>query len=250
LFWIGTTATVFLACQKIFSTGDVLSTLSKQQTYLTAVRVVALLCFILFAYSYSLSVYAAYEGAILPWHNTLSKGYDQVLKYRRFPQLVTNVIHPNPATVLQGARILDRWDLGPFATHSSQTAFSEFIPPAKPGVYDDRSRYLMYQGTWVFQADSHVYKETYSYSKTIGDLAEFRFKGVSVNLRYPTQPGQGYGVMDIYLDNKLVATLDMNSDDFDATVTWKSQLLEPGEHTLKMVHRTGQFVGLDAIIVR
>ena len=91
----------------------------------------------------------------------------------------------------------------------------ESLPLAKPGIYDDSSGYLIYFGNWSIQTHPNMYKTTYSYSQAIGDGVEFRFEGTGVNLEYYKQTDQDYGIMDVKLDGRPVAALDMNSDRFE-----------------------------------
>jgi hypothetical protein len=53
--------------------------------------------------------------------------------------------------------------------------------------------------------------------------------------------------MEVYVDDVLEGTVDQYSTSTTWKKTWSSPTFTNGTHTLKLVHASGSYVGIDAI---
>jgi hypothetical protein len=111
-------------------------------------------------------------------------------------------------------------------------------PVAAPGVHENGSSPLVLSGGW------HTTKTTTasggSFSTLVGKsgYASLRFKATGVS--WVSRPGPQNGIAKVYLDGKLVKTLDLykGKTQFKKTV-WSAKGLSNSTHTVKIV-RTGK----------
>ncbi|MBI9044367.1 MAG: peptidoglycan DD-metalloendopeptidase family protein [Anaerolineaceae bacterium] len=124
------------------------------------------------------------------------------------------------------------------------------FPTATPnavgtGKIDDNHSSIAYNGSWILDTTSGPYNETLHFSASAGNSARVSFSGNQVQLTYTTDPTRG--VMDIYVDDGLVASLNQYSETLNWQQTWTSPELGEGYHTLRLVHTSGTFVDVDAV---
>jgi hypothetical protein len=117
------------------------------------------------------------------------------------------------------------------------------------GKYESNSQFLNYVGQW--QSASPVPGASASevtYSAVAGNRASMRFSGNQIKLYYTGYPNRG--IMNIYINNALVDSLNQYSAEAAYQEIWESSVLSnTGPHTIEVVHSSGQFVDIDAIEV-
>jgi len=122
----------------------------------------------------------------------------------------------------------------------------QILAPLPPGEYDDTDPAWTYSGGgWAAASLSGPYNNTLHYSNTIDDFASLEFDGTQFILTYTGYPNRGE--MEVYVDDVLEGTIDQYSASPTWQKTWVSPLFTNGTHTLKLVHTTGPYVGIDAI---
>lgn len=131
---------------------------------------------------------------------------------------------------------------------SLPTATSVPLTPGGYGTYDDYSKDISYNGTWVAQAVAGCYANTEHYSTTAGSTASYTFNGEYVTVVYRGYPTV-FGTMDVSIDGQKVATINENTSVQTLQNKWSSGLLSSGVHTITLTHVTGKYVALDAIVV-
>ena len=124
----------------------------------------------------------------------------------------------------------------------------QIFAPLTPGKYDDTHNNWSYNGNWAAATLSGPYNNTLHYSSTINDYATLEFEGSKVILTYTSYNNRG--LMDVYIDNVKVGTIDQYSNNPKWQQTWSSANLTNGTHTVKFVHATGAYVGIDAIEIQ
>ena len=116
-----------------------------------------------------------------------------------------------------------------------------------PGLYDDTHSGWTYTGNWAKWTGTGPYQNTFHYSSTTGsDYATFTFEGTMFELTYSERSSRGE--MDIFVDNSYVTTLNA----YNLTPTWQKSwtlpsALSSGYHTVKIVHKSGAYIDIDAI---
>ena len=117
------------------------------------------------------------------------------------------------------------------------------------GIYDDANTAFSYVGRW-FTLDGIVpdaYANTLRYSTTIGNETQVNFTGQQIKLTYLASPISGS--VDVYVDGVKVTSLNQDSVYWEWQKTWTSDLLPAGDHSLRIVHASGDFTAIDAIEV-
>lgn len=109
------------------------------------------------------------------------------------------------------------------------------------GKFDDIDDRILYDGDWVSEIVDTAYGETLFISTLVGDTAGFTFTGTQFTIGYLEDPG--LGIVTIIIDGTEY-TLDQ-SNGFE----WVSPELPPGEHTVTMIHETGEIIILDYLII-
>jgi len=129
------------------------------------------------------------------------------------------------------------------------TATVNYIQPAGPGTYDDRYMWpgIYYSSNWSQVNYSGPYLGTITQSNMIGDNAFFTFDGGSITLMYTGYVTQG--TMDIYIDAVYVTTINQYNPGLAWQMTWTSDPLGAGAHTIIFHHASGANVNIDALIV-
>ena len=115
------------------------------------------------------------------------------------------------------------------------------------GTYDDSSSILTYTGSWSVYAGSGPKSDTLHYSTSVGDYVSMGFEGQKLVLYYTQSTNRG--IMDVYIDNILVDSVNGNG-----AMAWQQQKvitgLSAGTHTLKLQHASGAIVDIDAVSVQ
>ncbi len=123
------------------------------------------------------------------------------------------------------------------------------ITPLPPGTYEDANSNLLYLGSWQTYTGSGPTANTLRYSTAIGDEALFLIDGNRFTLTYTGHVNRGEA--EIYVDGALYATLNQYNSSLAWQRTWTSGIL-PGAtpHTIRIVHKTGTYIDLDALTVQ
>jgi len=136
----------------------------------------------------------------------------------------------------------------PTATRVASTATS-----VSSKTYDSKLSAFVYSSGWQTVSTSNAYGGSYRETTQNGATVTFPFIGQSFSILY--KGGVSFSKFDIYLDGKLVATLDekLSTATYQKRWDYPSQLVS-GNHTLKMIFKvTSSTVyrgSLDAVIVR
>jgi hypothetical protein len=109
------------------------------------------------------------------------------------------------------------------------------------GKFDDIDDRIIYDGDWVSEIVDTAYGETLFISTVVGDTAGFTFTGTQFTIGYLEDPG--LGIVTLIIDGTEY-TLDQSSG-----FEWVSPALPPGEHTVSMIHETGEIIILDYLII-
>ena len=80
-----------------------------------------------------------------------------------------------------------------------------------------------------------------------GESAQVDFTGQQFQLIYLTGPV--YGVVDVYVDGVMVASLDQYNANWAFQATWTSDLFSSGDHSLRLGNPGGDLINIDAIEV-
>jgi hypothetical protein len=83
-----------------------------------------------------------------------------------------------------------------------------------------------------------------------GDAVSYTFAGTGI--AYVSEKSDGYGLVDVYLDGGFQATVDANAagvHNLGNQVLFSKSNLVAGQHTLKLVKRSGVYMLLDALVV-
>jgi uncharacterized repeat protein (TIGR02543 family) len=115
------------------------------------------------------------------------------------------------------------------------------------GVYDEADPAFSYEGTWYTISATGPYADTLHYSVTAGHDAQVAFNGQQIKLAYLASPYSGS--MDVYVDGVKVKTIDQHDVNWDWQKTWTSDLLPAGDHSLRIVHVSGDLTSIDALTV-
>ncbi|MEZ0395394.1 MAG: CARDB domain-containing protein, partial [Anaerolineales bacterium] len=130
----------------------------------------------------------------------------------------------------------------------SPSAVAKPIGPLDPGAYNDTAPDIYYAGAWQTYTGSGPTNNTLHYSTAIGDEALFHINGNRFSLTYTAHTNRGQA--EIYVDGALYATLNQYNSTLAWQRTWTSGIL-PGAapHTIRIVHKTGTYIDLDAVTV-
>ncbi len=125
----------------------------------------------------------------------------------------------------------------------------KFAPftPVGAGIYDGTSSEIVYLTNWSMIGAGNTYGNTLNVSASAGDVAALTFSGRRARLKYNRQPNSGY--ISIYIDGALRKTLSQNASQTINGVTWTGPLLSAGRHTIKVMHRNGGTVNIDAFVI-
>jgi murein DD-endopeptidase MepM/ murein hydrolase activator NlpD len=119
------------------------------------------------------------------------------------------------------------------------------------GNYDDYDQRILFEGDWKsYQGDggfSDTYLNTLHYSATVGNTTRFAFQGTRFSLVYTGFHNRG--VVDIYVDDIFVASLNQYSPNTEWQKRWQSSTFLEGVHTVELRHAQGAYIDVDEIIV-
>ena len=75
-----------------------------------------------------------------------------------------------------------------------------------------------------------------------GNEASFRFTGEGVRLGY--QRGKNFGTVTVIIDDQ---SYSFHEQDF--AHVWRSPRLSPGDHFVRIIHESGEYINLDYIVI-
>lgn len=125
------------------------------------------------------------------------------------------------------------------------------------GMYDDV--YPVYRGTgpvsdaspyggsWTPVVYTYPYGDKIRYSLIVGAEATFSFFGAQFTLYYLKD--SDYGILDIFLDNNLIHTLDQSGAPATWQEKWTSPVFAESNHVVKFKMKSGAKVNIDAVRV-
>ncbi|MGN7764503.1 X2-like carbohydrate binding domain-containing protein [Paenibacillus sp. 22594] len=123
--------------------------------------------------------------------------------------------------------------------------------PVTRSVYiNDSDSSITYSGAWSSQSGRTAgdYGADVHYTETDGDFFEYTFKGTGIELL--TEKDSSQGDVQVYLDDAVspqtVSTYTAGAKEAQQTV-YSANGLTDGEHTLKVVKDSGQYMLLDAL---
>ena len=124
-------------------------------------------------------------------------------------------------------------------------------PVARLTGYSEKSRSIVYTGTWRRVSSSTYWGGAAAYARSAGAKATLVFTGRSVAL--VSRIGPSRGKVKVYLDGTRVATIDLYSAGYHAQrVVWTRTFTASGRHRLSFVvsgTNTRPRVDLDGIVV-
>jgi hypothetical protein len=97
----------------------------------------------------------------------------------------------------------------------------------------------------VFDVHNDVHATTNN-----GDSVSFTFNGTGID--YVSEKSDGYGLVDVYLDGTLQTTVDANAagiHNLGSQILYCRSGLAAGQHTIKLVKKSGVYMLLDALQV-
>ncbi len=115
------------------------------------------------------------------------------------------------------------------------------------GKYDDSSSALSYAGTWVIVASSKAIQGHLHESQKANDNVTFTIAGTAFALIYTSDPS--HGIFDVFVDGSKLTTISEYTSKIIYQHEWDSPHVNPGTHTIKLVHASGEYVGVDQIKV-
>ena len=128
----------------------------------------------------------------------------------------------------------------PTSTPTSLPADDEETFTLEAGKYDDTNSYLEYDGDWVSELFVEgVYQETLYISTEIANSVTFTFTGKQVIIGYLGDID--FGTIAITIDDDEFTRDQSNGSE------WVSPQLTQGNHSVVIIHESGDFVNLDYI---
>jgi len=97
----------------------------------------------------------------------------------------------------------------------------------------------------VFDIQNDVHATTSN-----GDSVSYTFNGNGID--YISEKSDGYGLVDVYVDGALQTTVDANAAGIHhqgSQVLFSVSSLAAGQHTLKLVKKSGAYMLVDAVQV-
>ena len=140
-----------------------------------------------------------------------------------------------------------------FSAGAAQTltvVVSESLRGRYVNVNDDDAS-IVYKGAWNPNTNRGLgdYKDDIHWSETNGNSFEYTFKGTGIELI--TELDSSHGKMDIYIDGEFKQTVDTyNTSRVAHRAVYNVAGLPDGEHTIKAVKKSGQFMLLDQLRIR
>jgi hypothetical protein len=119
-------------------------------------------------------------------------------------------------------------------------------------VYDNKQKVFVYSSGWEEETKKYAINGSFARTSKNGASVTLKFTGQSFSLIY--KGGPSYRKMEVYVDGKLVATVNERRDDSAYKLRWDYPgKLPAGPHTLKLVFVTTSketYGSMDAVIVR
>jgi hypothetical protein len=107
-------------------------------------------------------------------------------------------------------------------------------PASTTTVYDDKNSAFVYSKNWSNVAEAQAYQGSFKLTQKVGSHVTLNFTGQSFSIIYKTGPL--FGKMDVYVDGKLVHTLDQKTPTALFQQKWSyGGTLAAGTHKLKLV---------------
>jgi hypothetical protein len=117
-------------------------------------------------------------------------------------------------------------------------------------VYNDKDSAFVYSSGWTQVSDSRATNGEFMMTDKVGSSVTFTSSGTKFSVIYKTGPV--FGKMDVYVDGKLVGTINQNTGSALFQQKWNySGMLAAGSHKLKMVFAgpSAGKVSVDAVSV-
>ena len=129
-------------------------------------------------------------------------------------------------------------------------------PAVGPGTYEESSPALVWTGRWSALRSSRDSGGAAAQARSGPASVSLRFRGTGVE--WVSRRGRTAGINAVWLDDRLVATVDRSSPRTEhRVVVWSVSGLRPGVHTVRIEHTrsrgpgaTDDTVVLDALVVR
>jgi hypothetical protein len=121
---------------------------------------------------------------------------------------------------------------------------------ANSKVYNDKDSAFVYSSGWKQVSDSRAINGEFMVTDKVGSSVTFTFSGTKFSIIYKTGPA--FGKMDVYIDGKLVGTINQYTGSALFQQKWSySGTLATGTHKLKMVFASpaGGKTSVDAVSV-
>jgi len=127
----------------------------------------------------------------------------------------------------------------------SATPTPDRIQVLRAGKYDDMDPRIVYDPYWIVLKNlgtEDQYKGALHVSTGNGNEASFRFTGEGVRLGY--QRGKNFGTVTVIIDDQ---SYSFHEQDF--AHVWRSPRLSPGDHFVRIIHESGEYINLDYIVI-
>ena len=116
----------------------------------------------------------------------------------------------------------------------NHTATISLTPASLSTVYNDKNSAFAYSSGWSQVNDSRAIGGEFKMTQTAGSSVTFSFSGQKFSVIYKTGPV--FGKVDVYVDGKLVGTINQNTSTALFQQKWVyGSTLATGSHKLKMV---------------
>ena len=115
------------------------------------------------------------------------------------------------------------------------------------GKYDDAASALSYTGSWEIVDSSEAVQGHLHESPKVDDSVTFTMAGTAFALIYTSDPS--HGIFDVFVDGSKLTTISETTSKIIYQHEWDSPHVSPGTHEIKLVHASGEYVGVDQIMV-
>jgi hypothetical protein len=144
--------------------------------------------------------------------------------------------------------LLDSFVVQYGTTATQRTPNTQVVNDTDAGLNYTGSGWGYYGGrpTSVFDIQNDVHATT-----STGDAVSYAFSGTGV--AYISEKSDGYGLIDVYVDGVFQTTVDANAPgvhNAGSQVLYSKSGLPVGQHTLKLVKKSGAYLLLDALIIQ
>ncbi len=150
-------------------------------------------------------------------------------------------------------------DLGQESADSNKVNVTTPAAPSAvgPGIYEENDPAVaLVGGSWRVLAASTESGGSWAINATAGEYAELSFIGRRIG--WLTRVAPGLGIVDVYIDDSLEATVDLYSASVQhEKLVFEKEGLSEGSHTIKLVatgnknpNSGGRYASLDAFVVQ